>query len=107
MKISFDELMERDEKVALIIHSLDGSLYQVTVVNGEQEQLLVGKNGKPFRENSLAGARRALRDLPVASLTLRHSSAYDEMIGQPTRDTNTMEIPLNLEMVGGGDIDKS
>ena len=40
-----------------------------------------------------------LRGMPVRSLVLRHESAYDEMIGQPTRDeSNALEVSLALDI---------
>ena len=42
--------------------------------------------------------RETLQAMPVASLTLRHQSAYDEMINQPERtNTNTLELSLSLD----------
>jgi len=36
-----------------------------------------------------------LSSMPVASITMRHESAYDEMVGQPARQaSNALEIGL-------------
>ena len=64
-----------------------------------QEHLLVEKDGSTFRRHSLQQVREALQTLPVASLRLRHQSAYDEMIGQPAREgSNALEVTLSLEL---------
>ena len=40
-----------------------------------------------------------LQVLPVGTITLRHESAYDEMIGQPSRESsNALEVNLSHEM---------
>jgi hypothetical protein len=42
--------------------------------------------------------REALSSMPIATITLRHQSAYDEMINQPQRQhANTLELPLSLD----------
>jgi hypothetical protein len=36
--------------------------------------------------------------LPLAALSLRQQSPYDEMVGQPLRQQdNTLEVPLSLD----------
>lgn len=73
-------------------------MYQVTLVIEGREHLLVEQDGRPFRRHSLQRVREALQGLPVGSLSLRHQSAYDEMIGQPLREgSNALEVPLSLE----------
>ncbi len=98
MKVSLESLRRGNEPVALVIHSLELALYQVLVKVGDEEALLTEDNGRILRRHSLNAAREALQGLPVSRLTLRHSSAYDEMIGQPAREqSNAMEVPLALE----------
>ena len=98
MKITFKVFSQRLEPVPVVVHSLEQALYQVTVVIGGEELLLVENNGKTFRRHNLQQVREALQSMPVASLTLRHQSAYDEMIGQPSREgSNALEVALSLE----------
>ena len=98
MKVSLETLRRGGEPVALVIDSLELALYQVLVDIGGREALLTEDNGKILRRHSLNAAREALQGLPVSRLTLRHRSAYDEMIGQPAREeSNAMEVPLALE----------
>ncbi len=98
MKILWRELLAREEPVAAVIHSLDQALYQVTIILEGREHLLCDDNGKPLRAHSLTRMRESLQFAPLASLSLRQQSAYDEMIGQPLREgDNAMEVPLALE----------
>ena len=60
--------------------------------------MLAENDGSVFRRRALSQVREALQLLPVAKLSLRQSSAYDEMIGQPLREAdNTLEVPLALD----------
>jgi hypothetical protein len=83
MKITLKEFSKWAEKVPIIVHSIDMVGYQATVVINGDEHLLTDKNGKPLRHQSLMHMRKALASMPVATMTLRHESAYDEMINQP------------------------
>lgn len=99
MKLSFRDLQRSNQKVVMVVHSLEQALYQVTVSIDGKDCLLTENNGRPFRRRSLSEVREALQVLPVQSLSLRHSSAYDEMVGQPTREqANTLEVPLSMEL---------
>ena len=96
--MTFKAFAQLAQPAAAVIHSLEQALYQVTVVIGGEEHLLVENDGKTFRRHNLQQVREALQAMPVASLVLRQQSAYDEMIGQPLRETsNALEVPLSLE----------
>lgn len=98
MKLTFNAFAQLEEPARVVIHSLEQALYQVSVEVGGKTHLLAENSGKIFRCHSLQQAREALQTLPVASLTLRHESAYDEMVGQPVREAdNALEVPLSLE----------
>ena len=99
MKLTFRELIRRQQPVVMVVHSLDQALYQVSLTLDGKQYLLSEDNGKIFRRHSLSEVREALQLLPVASVTLRQQSAYDEMIGQPVRDSdNTLEVPLSMDL---------
>ena len=96
MALTIKEFTRLAQPARVIIHSLDRALYQVTVVIDGQEQLLIVDSGRPFRSHNLQHVRETLQVMPVASITLRQQSAYDEMIGQPAREEeNTLELPVS------------
>jgi hypothetical protein len=98
VKITFQDFAGLAEPVHVVVHSLDQALYQVTLEVDGKQLLLVEDDGRTFRRHSLQQVREALHRLPVASLRLRHESAYDEMIGQPLREgTNALEVTLSLD----------
>jgi hypothetical protein len=97
MALTIEQFARLEQPTPVIIHSLDRALYQVTVLLEGQEQLLVDGSGRPFRSHNLQQVREILQAMPVASITLRQQSAYDEMIGQPAREeANTLELPVSL-----------
>lgn len=96
MLISVSEFETLQNPTDVIIHSLDRSLYQVEVTLDGQSKRLVDEEGKTLRWRSLEAAREALRGMPVATLSLHHVSAYDEMIGHPTKvQSNLLAISLS------------
>ncbi|MEM6580963.1 MAG: DUF6482 family protein [Pseudomonadota bacterium] len=99
MKITIVEFAALTSPIDVVIHSLEQALYQVTVQLPSGTSLLVDKKGKIIRHRNLAQVREMLQVLPVASITLRHESAYDEMIGQPVREqSNALEVKLSQEL---------
>ncbi|MCR9106224.1 MAG: DUF6482 family protein [Gammaproteobacteria bacterium] len=98
MALTLTQFSQLPVPAVVVVHSLEQALYQVTLLVDGQEHLLTEDSGRPFRKRSLQAVRDVLRVLPVASVTLRHQSAYDEMIGQPPREgDNTLEVALSLE----------
>jgi hypothetical protein len=99
LKISIKELLRRGGRFPATIYSLDPALYQVTVWIDDVEQVLVESDGRALRRHSLTAMREALQTLPLEKLTLKQTSAYDEMIGQPRREgDNTLELPLSMDI---------
>ena len=98
MAIKISELKRRGPLEKVAIRSMDLSLYQAeTVVDGVR-QLIADRKGKPLRSFNLPDMKRQLAELEITELVLVHESAYDEMIGQPGRETsNALEVPLSGE----------
>lgn len=100
MKISKKELGRIAQIDKAIIHSLDMSLYQLYVVVGGVEHV-VFDNGQYLRSHSKLELQRWLSQFSVRQVVLRHSSAYDEMVGHPVNTNgNVLEVPL-----GGADLE--
>ena len=99
MKLSFAQFRKLSP-CRVVVHSLDQALYQVIVIHEGTDHLLYEDGGRPFRRHSLGEVLEVLRLMPVKSATLRQRSAYDEMIGQPSREgDNLMEIPLGIQPI--------
>jgi hypothetical protein len=99
MTISIQQLLASKGSHNVVIHSLERSLYQVTVFIEDKERLLRDNNGKPFRRRSLNAVKESLQGAPISQLSLRQQSAYDEMIGQPLREAdNALMVPLSLDI---------
>ena len=80
----------------LVIHSLDLSLYQASVVINGEEHFLADKQGALLRTRSLLDMQRLCAPLEAKSQVLRQQSAYDEMIGGPAKAAdNALEVRLS------------
>ncbi len=78
----------------LIYHSIDLSLYYVTVVIDAQEYPVLDESGQRLTGRNLLSLQKQLADIHCKNHVLRHSSPYDEMIGGPEKGDNSMEVPL-------------
>jgi hypothetical protein len=76
----------------LLVYSMDGSLYGVTVVMGERYYKLK-KGFKMYRSYSVSSIQKDLSACNIKKLTLVQDSPYDEMIGQIVRQApNTLSL---------------
>lgn len=98
MLLSLAELKDIDWIDKVVIHSVDQSLYQASVICGNKEYFVKDSNNKLLRSFRLPELQERFRGLMFGQMVLRHTSPYDEMIGQgdKVRDQNAMEVPLNL-----------
>ena len=98
MKLTITQFSALRDVADVTIHSLEQALYQVTVSLPAGPHLLVDKKGVTIRSRNLQSMREMLKVLPVRSITLRHESAYDEMVGQPVRESsNALEVNISHE----------
>lgn len=96
MKMTLSEFARLPQPVAVTIHSLTPSLYQVILVVHGKSRLLAFDDGRPYRAPNLQKVREMLSCMPVRTITMRHESAYDEMIGQPdSAHSNALEVGLS------------
>ena len=79
----------------LIYHSVDLSLYQASAIIDAQEHYITDDNNKILRSVNLVELQKQLRNISAEQAVLRHTSAYDEMIGTVEKTShNTLEVPL-------------
>ena len=79
----------------LIINSLEQALYQAIVVVDDVEHVVWQSDEKTLTTRNLTKMREHFEKLDIAEIVLRHESAYDEMVGQPTKNgNNRLEVPL-------------
>jgi hypothetical protein len=83
MDIMLTQLSDYQPINKVIVHSLEGMLYQVAVIVEGKERLLYTDDHKPLRVYSLSQIRDLLQPLMVKEVVLRQPMVYDEMIGQP------------------------
>jgi len=94
-KISLSRTQGADAIKAARIRSIDLCVYRVEFdLHSGEDALLVDGDGKAIIFRALQQARDALAGLAGVPVELVHQSAYDEMVGQPERDSNRMAFPL-------------
>jgi hypothetical protein len=95
VKVSLGDLFNSSSSAKGVVHSIEGSIYLLSVIISGKEMRVVDRDGKVFRRQSIQEVREALQGTCVASLVLTQQSAYDEMIGQSVRQQeNTLEVQL-------------
>lgn len=95
MAIELSKLNKYFSVDKLIYHSVDLSLYQVSaIIDGQEHYVTDGKN-KFLRAANVVDLQKLLKDVMARETVLRHTSAYDEMVGGPEKtSSNVLEVPL-------------
>ena len=79
----------------LIYHSIDLSLYQVSAMIDGVEHYVTDSNHKYLRAINLIELQKLMRLVKSRGEVLRHTSAYDEMIGISAKTaSNMLEVPI-------------
>ena len=95
MAISLSKLEKFFYLDKLVVHSLDLSLYQVSVEVDGQAHFITDDKGTLLRAFSVLELQKKCANLKANKWVLRQQSAYDEMVGAPIRQQdNTLEVPL-------------
>ena len=94
MNIQLSKIKHIRDLSKVIIDAHDCSIYLVSVVIGKTEHIVVDKSGRAIRSSSKLELQRLFLGIEVGTIVLRHESAYDEMIGQPMKTNNLLEVPL-------------
>jgi hypothetical protein len=70
-------------------------LYQVSAIIDGEEHYITDRKKKFLRASNIIDLQKLLKDLKAKETVLRHTSAYDEMIGGPDKtSSNLLEVPL-------------
>ena len=85
MGIQFSELKKHQPLQKVVVHSLEMALYQVSVVINNVEYYVQESNGEFVKALSPLHIQKRFEDIAYAQMMLRHTSAYDEMCGQPEK----------------------
>ena len=94
MAIEFDKLQQYFYIDKLIYHSVDLSLYMVSVIIDEHEHYITDNNGNYFKATNLISLQKEFATIEAKETVLRHTTPYDEMIGGPEKDNNLLEVQL-------------
>lgn len=97
MLITLAQLYHLGSVDKVIIHSIDMSLYQLSVELDGKEFYVTDNKGKLLRAFNTLQLQKQVRSIEVKKMLLRHTSAYDEMIGlaEPHKhNSNMLEVEI-------------
>ncbi|KZN57676.1 DUF6482 family protein [Pseudoalteromonas luteoviolacea] len=95
MKITLAALCDMQPVTKFVANSLDVALYNLIACVGDAEYLVVDSKGEAIRARNPLALQKLVQHIDYHQMTLRHQSAYDEMIGQPARKgSNQLEVPF-------------
>jgi hypothetical protein len=93
--IKLSELLKKPVLEKVIFHSVDLSLYQVSVTLDGEEVYVTDEDGRFLRSRNLADLRKVLQSCRTWRTVLRHASAFDEMVGGAEKvGQNMLEVRL-------------
>ena len=93
--VTLNELHSSRPQIDLLcLRAVRADMYLVEV--GGEEMRVVNVDGTSFAAHSLLGAKLPFKGLAIERTVLRQESSYDEMVGQPSRLSNQLEIPVSL-----------
>ena len=95
--VSLNELHSSRPQIDLLcLRAVRADMYLVAVEVGGEEMSVVNVDGTSFAAHSQLGAKLPFKGLTIERAVLRQESSYDEMVGQPARLSNQLEIPVSL-----------
>lgn len=78
----------------IIYHSLDLALYNVSVVIDGKEYMVTDEKGQRLKSHNFVLLQKKLKNVKAELQVMRQLSAYDEMVGGPSKINNELEVPL-------------
>jgi hypothetical protein len=95
LTIALSKLQKYFSAEKLIYHSVDLSLYQASAIIEGEEHYITDDKKSFLRSGNLVQLQKLLKGVSAEVTVLRHTSAYDEMIGGPEKtSSNALEVPL-------------
>ena len=95
--VTLNELHSSRPQIDLLcLRAVRADMYLVGVEVGGEEMRVVNVDGTSFAAHSQLGAKVPFKGLAIECAVLRQESSYDEMVGQPARLSNQLEIPVSL-----------
>ncbi|MDI3325621.1 DUF6482 family protein [Pontibacterium granulatum] len=85
----------------VIVLALAPMLYQIIIEDELGEHLVYTDEHTPYRTTCIEKVKELFESYRVESMVLRQQSAYDEMIGHPSKQSdNTLEVMLSPTRAG-------
>ena len=101
MRITLTELQHSPPVDKAIINSTERCLYYLSVEIGGEEYLVMDKQNRTLNARNKLDLQKVAEAVSARRIVLRHESAYDEMVGQPSGGQgNRLEVPLGGSGLG-------
>lgn len=95
MRITLIKLQHSPPVDKAIINSTERCLYYLSVEIGGEEYLVVNKQKRALSARNKLDLQQIAESISARRIVLRHESAYDEMVGQPSGGQgNRLEVSL-------------
>lgn len=82
----------------LEVQSFEMNVYLVKLHIDDEQGFLYGDDDRPQRFSASQEIRDAFAHCAVDSAVMVHESPYDEMIGNPKKAANPMELPFSMTL---------
>lgn len=92
MKLRISELPHQVVPPKIAIQSFEGSIYRMVARVESETFVIVDDHNEIIVERHPENLKAMIKDYVVDSITLEHSSAYDEMIGLPSSEEPNMLV---------------
>jgi len=81
----------------LEVQSFEMNVYLVKLHTLEKSGFVYGKDDRPMRFNNTQQIRDAFELCDIKVAVMVHDSPYDEMIGNPNKPEQSMELPFSMQ----------
>ncbi len=81
----------------LEVQSFEMNVYLVKLHTVNESGFVYGDNDRPMRFNNSQQIRDAFESCSIKTAVMVHDSPYDEMIGNPNKPEQSMEMPFSMQ----------
>jgi len=98
-KFLFSDIQKQSLDIdRLEVQSFEMNVYLVKLYIAGKEGFLYGDDDRPKRFNASQEIREAFANCNIDVAVMVHESPYDEMIGNPKKAENPMELPFSMDL---------
>jgi hypothetical protein len=97
-KFPMAQIVKHPQRIAkLEVQSFEMNVYLVKLHTSDAVGFVYDNNDRPMRFHNSQQIRDAFELCEVESAVMVHDSPYDEMIGNPNKAEQSMEMPFSMQ----------